>query len=74
MKGRRWLLLLCGFAGMVAALFWHFIHAAGEPDYTPFLNDPHFWLHLLAEGIIALYVALFLYALVIIAGRMKRKN
>ncbi len=42
--------------GLGCALVWHFGHIAGE-NYTASLADPHFWLHLGIEGIIALYAA-----------------
>lgn len=50
-KSRTWVAL--GF-GLGAAIFWHFVHAASE-SYIFALNNPHFWFHLLLEGLIALY-------------------
>lgn len=44
--------------GLTCALVWHFSHIAGE-KYSPSLADVEFWLHLLVEGLIALYAAAF---------------
>jgi hypothetical protein len=50
-----------GFAplfGLAVAVGWHYLHQAGDL-YQPSPDDPRFWFHLLVEGTIALYAALF---------------
>jgi hypothetical protein len=44
--------------GLAVAVGWHYLHQAGEL-YQPSPDDPRFWFHLLIEGTIALYAALF---------------
>lgn len=44
--------------GLCMAVAWHFLHHAGEVYHlTP--ADPRFWFHMVLEGTISLYAALF---------------
>jgi hypothetical protein len=58
--------------GLSAALIWHFTHAASEAGYTASTADPQFWLHLLLEGVIALYTASMCLVIFLVLRRMKK--
>jgi hypothetical protein len=57
---RKLRLFLALVFGLLCALLWHFLHLTGEV-YQPSLTDPHFWLHLLIEGVVAIYGAALFY-------------
>lgn len=57
-NSRGWVPRLAPVFGLAVAVSWHFLHQADE-IYRPSPDDPHFWFHLVVEGTIALYAALF---------------
>jgi hypothetical protein len=63
--------LIAMLFGLGAALFWHFAHAAHE-NYSPDFSDWHFWLHLLTEGMIALYAFAITLIVWLVLERMKQ--
>jgi hypothetical protein len=65
----RWKAVLCGLFGLWSAVVWHFIHLASEP-YLATPESPHFWIHLLFEGFLAVYAAGLLY---VVLGMLERK-
>jgi hypothetical protein len=65
-------LAFAGLTGLAGALIWHVSHSAGE-EYSPSLTDSHFWLHLLIEGALALYLAAITYVVLKLVERINRQ-
>jgi len=65
-------LAFSGLTGLAGALIWHFSRIAGE-EYSASFTDSHFWLHLLIEGALALYLAAITYVVLVLVERINRQ-